>query len=96
MPKMQKQIPEFENEDSERDFWESHDSADYLNWSKAERVSLPNLQPSTRTISLRLPVGMLEDLRLEARKRDVPYQSLLKMFLADRLAQERRKVAGKH
>jgi hypothetical protein len=95
MPKTLKQLPVFENEDEERAFWESHDSSDYVNWSQGERVSLPDLQPSTRMISLRLPISMFEDLRRAAHKRDVPYQSLLKTFLADRLAEERRQTSTK-
>jgi predicted DNA binding CopG/RHH family protein len=95
MPKTLKDIPEFDNEDDERAFWESNDSTDFVDWSKADRGSLPNLEPSTRTISLRLPVSMLEELRLAAHKRDVPYQSLLKIFLSDRLAQERRRTTTK-
>ncbi|MFN0073593.1 MAG: BrnA antitoxin family protein [Chloroflexota bacterium] len=89
MRKNRKPIPELRSEDEEREFWASHDSTDYVDWSRAGRVSLPNLQPSTQSISLRLPISMLEELKLAARKRDVPYQSLLKMFLAERLQVER-------
>ncbi|AFM27535.1 BrnA antitoxin family protein [Desulfomonile tiedjei] len=85
---MKKQIPKFENEDQERDFWASHDSTVYVKWEKAKRKKFPNLKPSTRTISIRLPESMLEDLKILANKRDVPYQSLLKMFLAERIKQE--------
>jgi predicted DNA binding CopG/RHH family protein len=90
---MKDQLPAFASEDEERDFWAGHDSADYVDWSRAERVILPNLKPSTRTISLRLPEHMLDELRMLANKRDVPYQSLLKSFLADRLDAELRGAA---
>ena len=83
-----KQIPKFASEAEERQFWEKHDSADYVDWSKASVVSLPNLRPSTETISLRLPAPLLSDLKALANKRDVPYQSLLKVFVADRVADE--------
>ena len=81
--------PRFATEAEERAFWEEHDSADYVDWSQAERVRMPNLKPSTATISLRLPESMLEELKVLANQRDVPYQSLLKVFLAERLAAER-------
>ena len=81
--------PRFSTEAEERAFWEAHDSADYVDWSRAERVRLPNLKPSTATISLRLPESMLEELKVLANQRDVPYQSLLTVFLAERLAAER-------
>ncbi|MCW5213010.1 BrnA antitoxin family protein [Desulfobulbus sp. TB] len=83
-----KKTPEFKNEDEERAFWEEHDSADFVDWSTAKRVTLPNLKPSVKKISLRLPQSMLEDLKLLANKRDVPYQSLLKIFLAERIDKE--------
>lgn len=82
-------LPPFQSEADERAFWQEHDTADYVDWSQAERVRLPNLKPSTATISLRLPEGMLEELKVLANQRDVPYQSLLKVFLAERLAAER-------
>jgi predicted DNA binding CopG/RHH family protein len=87
---MKKQIPNFENEDQERDFWASHDSTVYVQWEKAKRKKFPNLKPSTRTISIRLPESMIEDLKILANKRDVPYQSLLKIFLAERIKEELR------
>ena len=87
---MTKKIPKFTNEESERKFWAIADSTEYVDWSAAKRVKLVNLKPSLKTISLRLPVSMIEDLKLLANQRDVPYQSLLKVFLAERLAQERR------
>ena len=83
-----KRIPKFRNEDEERDFWSKHDSTDYLVWKKAKKVTLPNLKPSVKTISIRLPEMMLEELKLLANKRDVPYQSLIKMFLAERIGKE--------
>ena len=87
---MSKKLPQFASEEEERDFWADHDSAEYVDWSRAERVVLPNLKPSTTTISLRLPEHMLNDLKMIANKRDVPYQSLMKSFLADRLDDELR------
>lgn len=83
-----KAIPKFTSEAEERAFWEVNDSADYVDWSKARRVTLPNLKPSVRTISLRLPEAMLDNLKMLANKRDVPYQSLLKLYLAERIAEE--------
>jgi len=85
---MKKRIPRFKNEDEERRFWLSHDSTEYVDWKKAKRMVLPKLKPSIKTISLRLPESILEELKLIANKRDVPYQSLLKMFLAERIEQE--------
>jgi predicted DNA binding CopG/RHH family protein len=85
---MKKKIPQFKNEEEERDFWQSHDSTEYVDWKKAKRVTLANLKPSVKTISLRLPESMLEELKLLANKRDVPYQSLLKVFLSDRIEEE--------
>jgi predicted DNA binding CopG/RHH family protein len=85
-----KQIPKFESEEQEQEFWATHDSSDYLDWSKARRITFSNLKPSTKTISVRLPQSMLEELKLLANKRDVPYQSLLKIFLAERIDQELR------
>ena len=86
MPK--KKIPVFRNEDEEREYWASHDSTDYIDWSKARKSTLSNLKPSLKTISIRLPEIMLEELKLLANKRDVPYQSLMKMFIAERVEQE--------
>lgn len=77
-----KQIPHFETEKEEREFWETHDSSEYLDLKKAERVVMPNLKPSTKTISLRLPEGLLNNIKVEANKRDMPYQSLIKAWLA--------------
>jgi len=78
-------IPAFRNEAEERAFWESHDTADYVDWGRAERVVLPNLKPTTTSISLRLPVSMLDRIKVEANKRDVPYQSLIKTWLAEKV-----------
>jgi predicted DNA binding CopG/RHH family protein len=85
---MQPQIPEFQNEDEERAFWAEHDSADFLDWSQARRVVFPNLKPTTKAISLRLPESMLDELRALANQRDVPYQSLIKIFLRERIDME--------
>ena len=86
MPKPLKKVPKFQTEAQERRFWESHDSAEYVNWSQAERVRLPNLKPSTQTISLRLPTPLLERIKIEANKRDVPYQSLIKVWLKEKVS----------
>ena len=83
-----KQIPKFRNEDEEREFWATQDSTEYIDWSKAKRAVFPNLKPATRTISLRLPESIIAALKLLANKRDVPYQSLLKVFLAEKVEQE--------
>jgi predicted DNA binding CopG/RHH family protein len=85
---MKRAMPKLKSEDAEREFWASHDSTEYVDWRKAKRVMLPNLKPSSQTISLRLPKPMLERLKTLANKRDVPYQSLLKMFIAERLKAE--------
>jgi len=84
-----KTIPKFETEVEERDFWEEHDSSDYVNWKRAQSVLMPNLKPSTKTISLRLPEGLLDSIKIEANKRDMPYQSLIKSWLADDVKQSR-------
>jgi predicted DNA binding CopG/RHH family protein len=89
MPNMKKRIPDFKNEDEERRFWATADSTEYIDWQSGKRKKLVQLKPSLRTISLRLPVSMIEDLKVLANRRDVPYQSLLKVFLAERLTQER-------
>ena len=90
-----KSIPKFASEAEERAFWETHDTIDYIDWSDAQRVTFPNLKPSTETISLRLPAPLLGDLKALANKRDVPYQSLLKMFVAERVAAEWRSAASR-
>jgi predicted DNA binding CopG/RHH family protein len=86
---MKKKLPEFKNEDAERKFWATADSTEYVDWPSGKRKKLVQLKPSLRTISLRLPVAMIEGLKVLANRRDVPYQSLLRVFLAERLAQER-------
>ena len=83
-----KEIPRFKNEEEETEFWASHDSSDYIDWSQSKSLSLPKLKPTLKTISLRLPETIIEELKFLANKRDVPYQSLLKMFLAERVEQE--------
>ncbi len=80
-----KKIPEFKSESEERSFWETHDSSDYLDWSNAEQVVFSNLKTTTKAISLRLPESMLAQIKVEANKRDVPYQSLMKMWLSEHL-----------
>lgn len=85
MPRKAKPIPAFASEAEERGFWESHDSADYVDWSRAERARFPNLKPSTKAISLRLPVDLLERIKTAANRRDVPYQSLIKVWLAEKV-----------
>ncbi len=85
---MKKRRPQFKSEDEEREFWQSHDSTEYVDWSKAQRAVFPNLKPTTRAISLRLPLSMLDELRQMANERDVPYQSLIKVFLRERMDQE--------
>ncbi|VAX35099.1 hypothetical protein MNBD_UNCLBAC01-2069 [hydrothermal vent metagenome] len=83
-----KPIPQFKSEDQERRFWAEHDSTEYVDWSKARKIIFPNLKPSVKSISVRLPESMLEELKLLANKKDVPYQSLMKVFLADRISEE--------
>ena len=83
-----KVLPTLSSEEQQRNFWERQDSTDYLDWTKAQRVVFPNLKPSLRTISLRLPVTLIARLKLLANKRDIPYQSLLKSFLAERVRKE--------
>ena len=87
MKKLRK-LPKFRDEKEELAFWATHDSTDYVDYSKAKRVLLPNLKPSTRTISIRLPESLIEHLKVLANKRDIPYQSLLKMFLAEKVEEE--------
>jgi len=87
-----KQIPEFESEDDERKYWATHDSAEHVDWSRAKPVTFSRLKPSTQTISLRLSESLIENLKMLANKRDVPYQSLLKIFLSERVEQELRGI----
>ncbi len=89
-----KKVPKFKSENEERTFWATADSAVYVDWDSARRIILPNLKPTQKTISLRLPAMMLAELKRLANKRDVPYQSLLKVFLAERLDQELRPTKG--
>ena len=85
MSRKRKPIPGFKTEAEERAFWETHDSGDYVDWSKAERARFANLKPSTKAISLRLPVDLLERIKTAANKRDVPYQSLIKVWLSEKI-----------
>ncbi len=96
MPKRKhlKPIPAFDSEGEERAFWEGHETTDYVDWTCAKLGIFPNLRPSTETISLRLPAGLLAGLRILANKRDVPYQSLLKVFLAERVTEELTRESG--
>jgi len=82
-----KAVPKFANEAAERAYWESHNSIDHLDWSRAKLASLPNLKPTTKTISLRLPQHLLESIKVAANARDVPYQSLIKVWLQEKLHQ---------
>ncbi|MBL7123743.1 MAG: BrnA antitoxin family protein [Actinobacteria bacterium] len=83
-----KKILNFKNEDKEREFWAEADSSEYIDWKKAKKFVLPNLKPSVKTISLRIPQSMLEEIKLLANKHDVPYQSLMKIFLSERIDKE--------
>ena len=85
MKKRLKAIPKFANEEEERKFWEQNDSSDYLDWNKAQPVVMPNLKPTTKTISLRLPQHLLDSIKTAANARDVPYQSLIKVWLQEKL-----------
>lgn len=88
MRKKLKKIPRFKTEDEVREFWTTHDTTDYIDWSRAKLVRLSNLKPSTKSISLRLPESMLEDIKILANKRDVPYQSYIKVLLDEKIAEE--------
>ncbi|MEK7458350.1 MAG: BrnA antitoxin family protein [Patescibacteria group bacterium] len=83
MNKQLKPLPRFANEDEERTFWDTHDSTEYIDWNAAKKVSFPNLKPTSKTITLRLPINLLETIKIEANKRDVPYQSYIKMKLGE-------------
>lgn len=87
-----KKLPKFKNEKEELEFWSTHDSADYVDYSKAKRVLFPTLKPSARTISIRLPESLIEHLKVLANKRDIPYQSLLKIFLMEKIEEEFREA----
>lgn len=86
--KKYKKIPSFKTEEEEREFWAEKDSSEYIDWKKSEKAVLPNLKPSSKTISLRLPEFIVDELKMLAKKRDVPYQSLIKMYLKDRVDKE--------
>ncbi|MDQ6679411.1 MAG: BrnA antitoxin family protein [Pseudomonadota bacterium] len=83
-----KAVPRFASESAERKYWETHDSTGHVDWSRAQRVRLPNLKPTSKSISLRLPIGLLEALRIEANRRDVPYQSLIKVWLSEKVGKK--------
>jgi len=83
-----KQMPKFKNEKDESEFWSSHDSTEYVDFANAKRVAFPNLKPTTRTISIRLPESLIEHIKQLANKRDVPYQSLIKIFLAEKVVEK--------
>jgi predicted DNA binding CopG/RHH family protein len=83
-----KKLPKFKSEEEEAEFWATHDSTEYVDYSKAKRIVFQNLKPSTKTISIRLPESLIEHLKVLANKRDVPYQSLLKIFLSEKVEEE--------
>lgn len=85
---IKKDIPKFKTEEEEIEFWTNHDSSEYIDWSKSKSITFPKLKPTLKTISLRLPETIIEELKFLANKKDVPYQSLLKIFLAERVEQE--------
>jgi predicted DNA binding CopG/RHH family protein len=85
MTRKRKPVPDLTSEAQERSFWETHDSSAYVDWTKAERARFPNLKPSTKAISLRLPVDLLERIKVAANKQDVPYQSLIKVWLSEKI-----------
>lgn len=89
--KKHKKIPKFKSAKEEKEFWETHDSADYIDWEKAKKTQFTNLKPSTKTISLRLPEPLLNDIKILANKKDVPYQSLIKILLAEAVSKVNRK-----
>jgi len=85
MPKKLKPLPKFATEQEEREFWHAHDSTDYVDWNGARHARFPSLKPSTTSISLRLPVSLLERIKIAANRRDMPYQSLIKAWLAEKV-----------
>lgn len=87
MAKKLKAIPKFKNEDEEAEFWNTHDSTDYLDWSKFQRVRFPNLKPTSTSISIRLPSYMISELKVKANRLDIPYQTLIKQAIAEKLKQ---------
>lgn len=88
MKTTKKELPDFQNEQEERDFWADHDSVDYLDWDDGQTARFPKLKPTTKSISIRLPQALIEDLKILANKRDIPYQSLLKVFLTEKVDDE--------
>ena len=94
MKKVLKPIPSFKSEPEERKFWETHDSTDYIDWSTAQEATFPNLKPSTQAISLRLPLSLLHQIKIEANRSDVPYQSLIKIWLAEKAGLSRLSAIG--
>ncbi len=90
-----KKIPNFKNEDEEFEFWSTHDSTEYINWKKSGRVIFPNLKPTTKSIPIRFPLYMIEELKYLANRNNVPYQSLIKVYLDERLRQELNKKKKK-
>ena len=92
--KSKKAVPAFATEDQERKFWSEHDSTEFFDWSKAVQPRFPELKPSTTAISIRLPISMLEELKALANQQDVPYQSLMKLYLAERIKRERVRKTG--
>ncbi len=88
-----KNIPKFKTEQEEREFWANNDSSEFIDWNKSKVISFPKLRPSTKTISLRLPEFLLNDIKVIAHKRDVPYQSLIKIILKERIDNELRNLA---
>jgi predicted DNA binding CopG/RHH family protein len=95
MKNMHNRIPKFKNEDEEREFWATHSPLDYFDRKRAKRAAFPNLKPSLKSISIRLPEDMLEELKVLANKKDVPYQSLAKIYLARQIALERERAKGR-
>lgn len=85
-------IPKFRTEEEERNFWSSHNSTEYIDWSKAKDITLSNLKPSVKSISIRLPEIMVEELKLLAHKKDVPYQSLMKIYISEKVEEELQKI----
>ena len=89
--KTMKKIPKFKNEEAERDFWDKHDSSEYIDFDNAEAAQFPNLKPTTKTISIRLPETLINRLKMIANKKDIPYQSLIKLYLAEKTESELKK-----
>jgi predicted DNA binding CopG/RHH family protein len=85
MAKASKKVPQFSSEAEEREFWEKHDSTPYVSWERAQRITFPELKPSTTAISIRLPTELLEQIKISANRKDVPYQSLIKLWLAEKM-----------